>query len=34
MVCLIVYAILGLAADGAVRVVERKALAWRREFAQ
>ena len=34
MVCLIVYAILGLAADGVVRVVERKALAWRREFAQ
>jgi sulfonate transport system permease protein len=34
MVCLILYAILGLVADGAVRVVERKALAWRQEFAQ
>jgi sulfonate transport system permease protein len=34
MVCLIVYAVLGLAADGVVRVVERKALAWRQEFAQ
>jgi sulfonate transport system permease protein len=34
MVCLIVYAILGLAADGLVRLAERKALAWRQEFAQ
>jgi len=34
MVCLIVYAILGLLVDWAVRVVERRALAWRREFVQ
>jgi sulfonate transport system permease protein len=34
VVCLIVYAILGLLADGLVRAVERRALAWRREFAQ
>jgi sulfonate transport system permease protein len=34
MVCLFVYAILGLLADGAVRLVERRALSWRREFAQ
>ena len=34
MVCLFMYAILGLLADGAVRLVERRALAWRREFAQ
>jgi sulfonate transport system permease protein len=34
VVCLIVYAILGLLADGVVRAVERRALAWRREFAQ
>ena len=34
MVCLIVYAILGLLADGAVGLVERRALAWRREFVQ
>jgi sulfonate transport system permease protein len=34
VVCLIVYAILGLLADGAVRMVERRALSWRREFAQ
>jgi sulfonate transport system permease protein len=33
MVALIVYAILGLLADWIVRVIERKALAWRREFA-
>jgi len=33
MVCLFMYAILGLLADGAVRLVERRALAWRREFA-
>jgi len=32
MVCLIVYAILGLLADGAVRALERKTLAWRPEF--
>ena len=34
MVCLFMYAILGLLADGAVRLVEWRALAWRREFAQ
>ena len=34
MVALIVYAILGLIADWIVRVIERKALAWRRDFAQ
>jgi sulfonate transport system permease protein len=34
MVCLIVYAILGLLADGAVRSLERKTLAWRHEFVQ
>jgi sulfonate transport system permease protein len=34
MVCLIVYAILGLLADWGVRVVEGKALAWRRDFVQ
>jgi sulfonate transport system permease protein len=34
VVCLVVYAILGLLADGAVRMVERRALSWRREFAQ
>ena len=34
MVCLFVYAILGLLADGAVQLVERRALSWRREFAQ
>jgi sulfonate transport system permease protein len=34
VVCLIVYAILGLLADAAVRMVERRALSWRREFAQ
>jgi sulfonate transport system permease protein len=32
MVGLIVYAILGLLADWGVRVLERRALAWRREF--
>jgi sulfonate transport system permease protein len=32
MVALIVYAILGLLADWIVRVLERKALAWRRDF--
>jgi sulfonate transport system permease protein len=32
MVALIVYAILGLLANGAVRLLERKALAWRRDF--
>jgi sulfonate transport system permease protein len=32
MVCLIVYAILGLLADAAVRALERKTLAWRPEF--
>jgi sulfonate transport system permease protein len=34
MVALIVYAILALLANGAVRLLERKALAWRREFGQ
>jgi sulfonate transport system permease protein len=34
MVCLFMYAILGLLADGLVRLLERRALAWRREFAQ
>ncbi|MGD0554530.1 MAG: ABC transporter permease [Streptosporangiaceae bacterium] len=32
MVALIVYAILGLLADWGIRLVERKALAWRKEF--
>jgi sulfonate transport system permease protein len=32
MVALIVYAILGLLLNGAVRLIERKALAWRRDF--
>ncbi|MDX6375478.1 MAG: sulfonate transport system permease protein [Nocardioidaceae bacterium] len=30
VVCLVVYALLGLAADGTVRLIERRALAWRR----
>jgi sulfonate transport system permease protein len=34
MVCLIVYAILGLIADALVRTAETKALAWRRDFVQ
>jgi sulfonate transport system permease protein len=34
MVALIVYAILGLVAEWIVRIIERKALAWRRDFAQ
>jgi sulfonate transport system permease protein len=34
MVALIVYAILGLLLDGAVRLLQRKALAWRRDFGQ
>jgi sulfonate transport system permease protein len=34
MVALIIYAILGLLANGAVRLLERKALAWRRDFGQ
>ena len=34
VLCLFMYAILGLLADGLVRLVERRALAWRREFAQ
>jgi sulfonate transport system permease protein len=34
MVALIVYAILGLLANGAVRLLERKVLAWRRDFAE
>jgi sulfonate transport system permease protein len=32
MVCLIVYAILGLAADALVRMLERRALVWRGDF--
>ena len=32
MVALIVYAILGLLLNGGVRLLERKALAWRRDF--
>jgi sulfonate transport system permease protein len=34
MVCLIVYAILGLLADAVVRTLERRTLAWRHEFVQ
>jgi sulfonate transport system permease protein len=34
VVCLILYAIIGLLVDGGVRMVERRALAWRLEFAQ
>jgi len=34
MVALIVYAILGLLANGAVRLLERKALAWRHDFGE
>jgi hypothetical protein len=34
MVCLIVYAILGLIAEALVRTVERRVLAWRPEFVQ
>jgi sulfonate transport system permease protein len=34
MVALIVYAILGMLANGAVRLLERKVLAWRRDFVQ
>ena len=34
MVALVVYAILGLLANGAVRLLQRKALAWRRDFGQ
>ncbi len=34
MVALIIYAILGLLANGAVRLLQRKALAWRRDFGQ
>jgi sulfonate transport system permease protein len=30
VVCLVVYALLGLVADGTVRLIERRALAWRR----
>jgi sulfonate transport system permease protein len=32
VVCLIVYALLGLTADGIVRAIERRALAWRPAF--
>ena len=34
MVALIIYAILAVLANGAVRLVERKTLAWRRDFGQ
>ena len=34
MVALIVYAILALLANGAVRLLERKVLAWRRDFVE
>jgi sulfonate transport system permease protein len=34
MVALIVYAILGILLNGAVRMLERKALAWRRDFVE
>jgi sulfonate transport system permease protein len=34
MVSLIVYAVLGLSADALVRMLERRALRWRREFVQ
>ena len=34
MVALIIYAVLGLIADALVRLLERKALAWRRDFVE
>jgi sulfonate transport system permease protein len=34
MVALIVYALLGMLANGAVRLLERKVLAWRRDFVE
>jgi len=34
MVALIVYAILGLALNGLVRLLERKTLAWSRDFGE
>lgn len=34
VVCLLVYALLGLAADALVRLLERKALAWRPSFVE
>ncbi len=34
VVCLVLYALLGLAADGLVRLIERRALAWRPAFLQ
>jgi len=34
MVALVVYAILGLLANGGMRLLQRKALAWRRDFGQ
>jgi sulfonate transport system permease protein len=34
MVALIIYAVLGLVADAMVRLLERKALAWRRDFVE
>jgi sulfonate transport system permease protein len=32
LVCLMIYAALGLAADGLVRAIERRALVWRPEI--
>jgi len=32
VVCLVIYALLGLGADGLVRAIERRALAWRPSF--
>jgi sulfonate transport system permease protein len=32
VVCLVIYALLGLGADGAVRAIERRALSWRPNF--
>jgi len=34
VVCLLVYAALGLGADGLVRLIERRALAWRPTLAE
>lgn len=34
VVVLVVYAVLGLLANGVIRLIERKALAWRRDFVQ
>jgi sulfonate transport system permease protein len=32
VVCLVIYALLGLGADSLVRLIERRALAWRPSF--